>query len=298
MQVFVVGNISVDETFLIDELPAKGASIHGVKTHQDLGGKGTNQAIILSRCGIKTTLIAAVGNDSQGKWCHEKIASENLALVPSSPRDCRTDTSLVLNCADGDNANITTVTAANVLSLDDINQAMSFSNSGDVVLQQGNFSVEKTAAVFTLARKKGLTTVFNPSPVKRAFAQLLPLTDILVVNQLEVRLLSGENEILPAAKALLNTGVSQVVVTLGAEGALLLNAQGLQRIAAPPVKVADTTGAGDTFLAVMLASTLRGQSPISAKDMRRAAKASAITIGRIGTLSAFPTRQELAELLN
>ncbi|WP_369790715.1 PfkB family carbohydrate kinase [Rouxiella sp. WC2420] len=297
MQVFVVGNISVDETYLINELPDKGASIHGIKTHQDLGGKGANQAIILSRCAIKTTLIAAIGNDSHGHWCKEIINHEPLTLLPKKPGDCRTDTSLILNCADGDNANITTTTAANYLHLDDIQQAFLLSAPEDVVLQQGNFSFEKTAAVFTLAREKKLTTVFNPSPVKPAFTQLLPLVDVLVVNQLEAQLLGAAEDIPLAAANLLNAGVKQVIVTLGAQGSMLLDAQGMHQVPAESVTVTDTTGAGDTFLAVMLACAIQRESHITPDDLRRAARASAITISRTGTLSAFPTQSELAEIL-
>lgn len=297
MQVFVVGNISVDETYLINELPEKGTSIHGVKTHQDLGGKGANQAIILSRCAIATTLIAAIGNDSHGQWCKEIINQEPLTLLPEIPGNCRTDTSLILNSADGDNANITTTTSAEYLSIEDIQHALAFSHAEDIVLQQGNFSYEKTAAVFKLAREQGLITVFNPSPVKVAFTQLMPWVDILVVNQLEAQLLGDNHQILLAAANLLGAGVKQVIVTLGAQGSLLLDATGQQQVAAEEVKVTDTTGAGDTFLAVMLASAMQRDGHVTPDDLRRAARASAITIRRVGTLSAFPTQQELAEIL-
>src|SRR5471030_1040271 len=118
MHVFVVGNIGVDQTYLIDELPEKGASIPGRKISQDLGGKGANQAIILARCGINTTLIAACGNDASGVWCRDKISQESLSLFPTHPVDCVTDTSIILNSADGDNANITTSSAADSLSID------------------------------------------------------------------------------------------------------------------------------------------------------------------------------------
>lgn len=297
MQLFVVGNTGVDETFMISELPAKGASIHGVKLHQDLGGKGANQAIILSRCGISTTFITALGNDAQGQWCKEQIKNERLTLLPDKYYACRTDSSLIFNCDDGDNAIITTTTAAEALSLKDVTQALELSQPHDLLLQQGNFSAKKTGEIFFLAKEKKLTTVFNPSPFNPFFKELLPLVDILVVNQLEAQLLSGEQEINSAAARLLDNGVRQLIITLGADGALLQDAQGQQRIAAAPVKVVDTTGAGDTFLAVMLASALTHQQPVSVRDLHCAAAASAITISRTGTLSAFPTATELAALL-
>ncbi|WP_413741911.1 PfkB family carbohydrate kinase [Sodalis sp. RH15] len=298
MHVYVVGNMGVDQTFLIDELPEKGVSILGQRISQDLGGKGANQAIILARCGINTTLIAGSGDDSHGAWCRNKIAQESLGLFPTQPLDCATDTSIILNSADGDNANITTTTAAESLSLEDIKTALAAAQPGDVLLQQGNFSVEKTRAIFEYSRSRKLFNVFNPSPVKAQFAKLWPLIDLAVLNSVEARLLSqGRQEPMAAAQQLLNDGVGMLVITLGAEGALLLGNGQQHHVDAAPCRVVDTTGAGDTFLSVMLASSLRRGVAVDPQALRHAVAAAAITIGRSGTLSAFPSRQELVGLL-
>ncbi|XBS70044.1 PfkB family carbohydrate kinase [Acerihabitans sp. KWT182] len=299
MHVYVVGNIVVDQTYLIDELPEKGASILGQKISQDLGGKGANQAVILARSAINTTLIAASGNDSQGAWCREKIAQESLIFLPVQPVDCATDTSIILNSADGDNVNITTTTAAESLSFVDIKSALAAAQPGDVLLQQGNFSLEKTRAIFEYSRSRKLYNVFNPSPVKTQFATLWPLIDLAVLNGVEARLLSqGGQDATTAARRLLQDGCGTVVITCGADGALLFgNGQQHHADAVAPSRVVDTTGAGDTFLSVMLASALRRGVPVDPQALRHAAEAAAITIGRSGTLNAFPTRAELAALL-
>lgn len=299
MRVFVVGNISVDETYVINEIPEKGASVHGQKINQDLGGKGANQAVILSRCAIDTLLIAATGNDNQGQWCRQKIAQESLTLYPEESLYCRTDTSLILNTADGDNSIITTTTAADSLSLADIQQALSTAQPGDVVLQQGNFSLEKTAALFRYARELGLQTIFNPSPVKPAFSELWPLIDLLVVNRGEAEYFTAISDTpAKAARYLQAAGVSSVVITLGADGVYLASPQQHIQISTPRCHVVDTTGAGDTFLAVMLASMLQRDANEPDKiDLQRAGQAAAITIGRSGTFSAFPSVTELGALL-
>ncbi len=298
MHVYVVGNMGVDQTYLIDELPEKGASILGQRISQDLGGKGANQAIILARCAINTTLIAASGDDSHGAWCRKKIAQESLGLFPSRPLNCATDTSIILNSADGDNAIITTTTAADTLSLEDIKTALTAAQPGDILLQQGNFSFEKTCAIFEYSRSRKLFNVFNPSPVKAQFARLWPLTDLTVLNGVEARLLSqGRQEATAAAQRLLNDGVGTLVMTRGGDGALLFVNGQRHHVAAAPCRVVDTTGAGDTFLAVMLASSLRRGVPVDTVALRHAVAAAAITISRSGTLNAFPSREELAALL-
>ncbi|HBQ6604237.1 TPA: ribokinase, partial [Klebsiella pneumoniae] len=203
MRVYVTGNITVDETWSIPDIPKKGASIHGVKVSQDIGGKGANQAIILSRCGIETRLIAATGNDSNGAWIRQQIKNEPLTLLPDGHFNQHSDTSIILNSADGDNAIITTTAAADTFSLDEMIPHMADAVAGDILLQQGNFSLDKTRALFQYARSRGMTTVFNPSPVNPDFCHLWPLIDIAVVNESEAELLQPY-------------GVKTLVITQGA----------------------------------------------------------------------------------
>lgn len=284
MRVYVVGNIVVDETWSIVDMPKKGTSIHGIKVSQDVGGKGANQAIILSRCGIDTHLIAATGNDSNGEWIRQQIKNELLTLLPDGHFNQHSDTSIILNSADGDNAIITTTAAADAFSLDDIIPHMAEATAGDILLQQGNFSLDKTRALFQFAKTRGMTTVFNPSPVNPDFCHLWPLIDIAVVNESE-------------AEQLQPYAVKNLVVTQGAAGAWLIQAGQRQFFPAFPAEALDTTGAGDTFLAVMLASTiLRGVAP-DALALAHASRAAAITVSRRGTLSAFPDGHELTALL-
>lgn len=284
MRVYVAGNIVVDETWSINELPQKGASIHGIKTSQDIGGKGANQAIVISRCGIDTLLIAATGNDKSGQWIREQILREPVNLVPDDALFTHSDTSIILNSSDGDNAIITTTAAADALQLNAILVHLADAAAGDVLLQQGNFSVEKTRALFSWAKSRRLITVFNPSPVNPDFADLWPLVDIAVVNQLEADLLEPAD-------------VKTLVITQGAAGAWLISDSRRQFCPAMPVQAVDSTGAGDTFLAVMLASALlRGVEP-DRLALQHASAAAAITVSRTGTVNAFPTQDELAALL-
>lgn len=284
MRVYVTGNIAVDETWAISDIPKKGSSIHGIKVSQDIGGKGANQAIILSRCGIDTCLVAATGNDSNGIWIRQQIKNEKMTLLPDFHFNQHSDTSIILNSADGDNAIITTTAAADTFSLNNIIPHLADAAAGDILLQQGNFSLDKTRALFQFAKTRGMTTVFNPSPVNPDFCQLWPLIDIAVVNESEAELLQPE-------------GVKTLIITQGATGAWLVRDGQRQFCPATPAEALDTTGAGDTFLAVMLASALlRGVQP-DTLALDHASRAAAITVSRRGTYSAFPGEHELAALL-
>ncbi|UYK96151.1 PfkB family carbohydrate kinase [Pantoea stewartii] len=284
MRVYVAGNITVDETWSVTDIPAKGASVHGYHRSQNIGGKGANQAIVLSRCGIETVLLAATGHDSKGNWIRQQLIHEPVTLLPAQPVAALSDTSLILNSADGDNAIITSTAAAEALDIATLSHHLAGARPGDLLVQQGNFSPGKTHALFSLAKSLGLITVFNPSPVNAGFHACWPQVDIAVVNQHEAQQLA------PGA-------VKMLVVTHGSAGAWLI--QGEQRTFCPaqPAHAVDTTGAGDTFLAVMLASALLRGGEIDKLALTHASKAAALTVSRHGTRQAFPTAEELAALL-
>ncbi len=285
MHIYVVGNVAVDETWCCASLPQKGESLHGHKIFQDIGGKGANQAIVLSRCGLPVTFIAGRGNDYYGQWINNALCLESLHFYPVDGISTHSDASIIFATEDGDNAIMTTTTAADALTLDVITPLLTGVSPGDILLLQGNFSVEKTRALFMFARRKKMVTVFNPSPVKSAFSDLWPLVDIAVVNEHEAQLLSPD----PA--------ITRVVETRGPQGARLRYQQQSFHVDAVPTTVIDTTGAGDTFLAVMLASALlRGTYP-DALALLHASRAAALTINRRGTLTAFPDKKTLASLL-
>lgn len=285
MHIYVVGNVAVDETWRCASLPQKGESLHGHKITQDIGGKGANQAIVLSRCGLPVTFIAGRGNDYYGQWINHALALESLRFYPANGISAHSDASIIFATEDGDNAIMTTTTAAEALTFDVITPFLANVCSGDILLLQGNFSVDKTRALLTFARRKNMVTVFNPSPVKSAFSDLWPLVDIAVVNEHEAQWLNPD----PAA--------TRVVETLGPQGVRLRYQQQSIHVDAAPATVIDTTGAGDTFLAVMLASALlRGTHP-DALALLHGSRAAALTINRRGTLQAFPDQKTLASLL-
>ncbi|MDE1186831.1 MAG: PfkB family carbohydrate kinase [Pantoea sp.] len=286
MHIYVCGNITVDEFWQVDHFPSEGESALGNKVHSDVGGKGSNQAMVLSRCGIATTLITATGADSQGEWLRQRASDERLTLLPSAATVTFSDNSVIFTTADGNNAIMTSNAAANSLTPESVSAHLTAAQPGDIFLQQGNLSPQTTLALFQQAKSRGMTTIFNPSPVNPDFAHCWPWVDIAVVNQGEAALLLP---MLPPHGSL--------ITTLGAAGAQLQRDQQSWQVAAVKAEVIDTTGAGDTFLAVMLASSLLRQTLPDALALRHATAAAAITVSRRGTWGAFPTRSELQTIL-
>jgi ribokinase len=292
----VIGNIGIDENWRLARLPRPGETLLASALTRDLGGKGANQAIVLARAGIATRLVAGLGDDAEAAWLRARLAAEGLDTGGMIAMAAPTDRSVILVAADGENAIASTAGCAHALRPADVDAALADADAGNVVVLQGNLSVPVTSHALRAARAAGARTVFNPAPVDPGFAALWPLVDLVVMNAGEAALLTGLPDPAEAARRILAEGAGRVVVTLGGQGAIFLMHDSTIRVPAAPADVMDTTGAGDTFVGVLIAAgLLHGANPAAA--LSAAAAAAAVTIGRVGTLAAFPTRTELAAIL-
>ncbi|WP_342070958.1 PfkB family carbohydrate kinase [Yoonia algicola] len=296
MKVFVVGNIAMDQTLAVDRMPIEGESIFGSNISSDLGGKGTNQAIVLARCGIPTILIAAIGTDAQSQQMRERLSREPVIDRLVERLDISGDATIVLKDVHGGNVNITTVDCARSLEISDVRPLMSDAEAGDLLVLQGNLSVAATSDIIQEARKKQMRIALNPSPLAPEISPLLAGLDVLFLNEHEAEEITGLRK-RAAVQYLLDLDVDVVVLTLGASGSLLGGKNGIVEVPAQVTEVADSTGAGDTFQSVAIGSALRRGGWIDSVALSVAAMAAAITVSRFGTSAAFPTRAELEELL-
>jgi ribokinase len=290
MRAFVIGNVALDQTLAVDDLPARGTSIHGRAGMSDLGGKGANQAIVLGRAGLDCRLVAAVGTDSGADVIRTRLAAEPVTVDLVPVAGVASDLSIILCTPSGDNAIITTNAAAKGLTAATASSALAGARPGDLLVMQGNLSAETTLAALRLGRSKGMQTVLNPSPLRPFLAMLWPLVDLAFVNESEAAALGG-------VAALAAAGVPRIVLTLGEAGAQLVTPEGRVTVPAQPSMVVDTTGAGDCFMATALASAALRRVPIDDRALRHAAAAASLTVSRPGTGAAFPTRAELAALM-
>jgi ribokinase len=296
MQAVVIGNIAIDETFRIPHLPQPGETLLAHASSTDLGGKGANQAVVLARTGVPTRLLARIGRDAAASRLRALLAGEPLDASALIETDAPADRSIVLLSDSGENAIVSAIVRAPPFSTSELQAALRGCVAGDLLVLQGNLTEAVTAEALRLGRARGLRTVFNPSPVAPGFAVLWPLVDLAVLNAIEAHQLTRADDPTAAARAIRAAGARQVAVTLGADGALLCDADGITRAGALPVTVRDTTGAGDAFAAVLAVALLVQRLPGSAA-LAAASHAAALTVSRAGTLAAFPTAGELAAIL-
>ncbi len=295
MTFIVLGNITVDEAMAAPVWPAPGQTIVVGAPTRDLGGKGLNQAMVLKRAGADVRLVAAIGQDDLASWILDGIAEEGFAPEDLIRLPLPSDRSLIFVGPGGENAIASIIECSAALTEDQATAAITQAGAGDILVLQGNLSLATTRAACLAARRIGLRTLFNPSPMQAGFDALLPLIDLLVVNESEAMQLGEGAAPETLLRNLHEAGAADVVMTLGGRGSRAFGSRGAASAPAMPAVVADTTGAGDTYMGLLAAALFEHGLPIE-RAMRVASAAAAITVTRHGTRSAFPSKGEIEAL--
>ncbi|MFV2018918.1 ribokinase [Micromonospora sp. LOL_023] len=291
--IVVVGSLNVDVVVPLDELPAPGQTVLSSADHSRAGGgKGANQAVAAARLGRSVAMVGAVGDDPEGQWLLGLLAAEGVdtAAVLCAPRP--TGQAIVLVTADGDST-IAVSSGANMwLTPEHLRPYAGLIGDAAAVLLQQEIDASVVAAAVAAAR--GLVVV-NPAPARPIDAATLARVDVLVPNRGELAALAGawpaeDVDALAAMARSLGTR-GPVVVTLGADGALVVTDDREHLVPAEQVVAVDATGAGDTFCAALADALLDG---VSIEDAARwATRVAAVTVTRPGAMASVPRRAEV-----
>ncbi len=292
MTIHVVGNVCVDTSFRLERLPQPGETLNALATSEGPGGKGANQAAAAARTGADVMLWAPVGKDAASVWIEGVIAAEIPALRLTR-LDLPCDRSVIMVDRSGENVIVTAAACADAFDPLAMSALRETWATGDMLLMQGNLRSEITTACLRAAREAGLFTVLNPSPLPAEPLDLATVS-LIVVNRPEAEALTGHAEPKQAARALVAAGAGSAIVTLGAEGAFLLDAASALRLPARKVAAIDASGAGDCFAGTLAGLLAQGASLSAAATV--ATEAAGIAVGRPGTLASFPTRAEISAL--
>jgi ribokinase len=169
--------------------------------------------------------------------------------------------------------------------------------ASDVVLVGHEIPTAATREALRLGRRAGATTVLNPAPARGLNPAILALADVVTPNRGELAVLAGDDgpSAGPTAAAVLGGAKDRaILVSLGADGALLVRSTGTMPLPAPPVEAVDTVGAGDTLNGALAAGLASGlELPDAA---RRAVAAASLAVTRAGAREGMPTAAELQAL--
>jgi ribokinase len=295
--VAVVGSLNMDIVVPVPRHAGPGETVLGGDHFRNPGGKGANQAVAAARLGRTTSMVGRVGRDDAGTDLVKALRDSGVDASRVTPTE-NAPTGIALITVDdhGENAIVVSPGANGRVSEADVMEAGDMVGSAGVVLLQLEIPME---AVVAAARAATGTVILNPAPARPLPPSLLEAVDVLVPNRSELALLAGAgadplDEDRAAEIAARIVGPQAVIVTLGAEGALVVESGRTERIPAVPDEVVDTTAAGDAFCGALADALVTGEDLTEAAGW--AVRAAAVACTRPGAQASLPSRQEVLEI--
>jgi ribokinase len=289
MRVLNFGSINIDHVYVVDHLARAGETLPSFAYGRHAGGKGFNQSVALARAGAAVSHAGLLGPD--GGWLLDRLRQEGVDTAWVKSVETPTGHAMIQVDKWGENAIVLFPGANRQIGGKFIGEVLSRFGPGDWLVLQNE--VSNVEAMIEEGSRRGMSVVFNVAPFTPGVADL-PLDQVryLVVNETEAAALSGRPQPEEAVAELLGRFPrAAVVLTLGREGVLYGDANGMIREPAREVECMDATGAGDTFLGFFLTEMLRGE------DVRRALRvgcdAAALCVTRPGAADSIPRREEV-----
>jgi ribokinase len=292
----VVGSLNVDLSVAVSRLPQPGETVSGTGVARAPGGKGANQAVAAARLGVPVRLAGLVGDDLFGPELRDTVAAQGVEVSAVSILE-GTSTGMALITVDESGENMITVAAgANGRFTPERPALRELLGGARALLLQLEIPVGTCLAAARAARDLGVPVFLNAAPcppgVSTDLAELLKLTDALIVNETEAEGLSGGSD--PVGLPALGPAVA--VVTLGARGAVAVDASGTPvSCGGFVVPTVDAVGAGDAFCAQFTVAFSAGLS--LTESVRRACAAGALATTAVGAQAAMPGRAAVEALL-
>lgn len=296
-RLMVLGSANVDLFARVQRHPRPGETLLGTGERAG-GGKGANQALAAALQGAPVSFVGAVGDDPDAQTAVAALREAGVDLgglrtVAGTP----TGFAVITVAADGENTIVVVPGANATVSPDDARAAVATMGPSDLLLMQGELPREATEAAVREARAGGRRVVLNVAPWTALARDVLTAADPLVLNEHEAAQAAAElglrpdgDDALGLARALREAGTPSVVVTLGAQGAVLAGADREAHVPSPRVDAVDTTGAGDAFTGALAARLLAGDD--LEPSVRHATRVGAYAVQRPGAQPSYPRREE------
>ena len=308
-KILVAGSLNMDQVVHVPRIPVLGETLLGAGSLKLVpGGKGANQAVAMARLGAPVAMAGRVGNDPFGERLLSSLRSDNVdtGLIVVDQEEA-SGVAFIFLAPDGNNAIVVAAGANMRVGQDSVQSSTIFEAiaQAQALVLQLEIPLETVILFIAAARKGGVPVILNLAPGQPLPKEALRQVEVLIVNETEASLLSGQRvdgleDARIVATVLHEQGISKVVITLGSQGALLATSDGSGKTriiyqSAPVVQVIDTTAAGDCFVGALTVALTEGQSPEDA--LRFAVYASALKVTKFGAQSGLPTRAEVDAFL-
>ena len=264
-------------------------------------GAAGNVALALAALEVPHRLFGAVGDDQAGRWVADELRRSGLGRDLQVIAGQETGISIALEAPGRERAFLTAHGVLTGYTQDDVPAE---ATAADILLLTGYFSLPGLRGAGTLeilrrARTRGAVTVFDTGwdpdnwtgEAGREVMAILPSVDIFLPNEPEALALTGDAHPAKAAESLQQACGGWVVVKLGERGLIARGPSGENlQLAAPAVTAKDTTGAGDSLAAGMLAELVEHDDMSQA--LATGVRVASTVVGR-DSLARYPARDEL-----
>ena len=289
MKIYNLGSMNVDYVYGVDHFITGGETLSSYSRDVFPGGKGLNQSVALARAGV-AVIHGAIAGDG-GALLTETLEAAGVDIGRIEKRTGSCGHTFIQVDKNGQNCILLFPGTNHAVDLDYIQRFLHDAQEGDLLLLQNE--VSHVAAALEIAHSKKMQIAFNPSPFHEDIKKL-PLSYVTwwFCNEIEGAALFGSSRPEEMAEEFRRQFPnSNLILTLGKEGSIFVNADTYMKQPIYEVSTVDTTAAGDTFTGYFLAAFVGGRDAAFSLDI--AARASAMTVSRKGASVSIPLRDEV-----
>ena len=294
MKIYNLGSLNIDYVYAVEHFVTAGETLSSEGMNIFPGGKGLNQSVALAKAGVKVIHGAVIGDGGELLTNTLAEAGADISRIKKQNGSC--GHAIIQVDKNGQNSILLFAGTNHCIEEAYIEEFLFDAEENDILLLQNETNA--LDKIFDVANKKKMQIAFNPSPFD-ADIKNLPLSYIKwwFCNEIEGKALFGSSD----PREIANTFAkkypnSNLILTLGSEGSVFINADTYIEQPIYKVHTVDTTAAGDTFTGYFLATITNGKDIAFSLDF--AAKASAITVSRSGASSSIPTYIEVCPFEN
>lgn len=298
----VVGSSNMDLVVKSKRIPVTGETILGGDFIMVPGGKGANQAVAAAKLGAQVFFIAKLGDDIFGLQSLNNFKKEGVdTKYVLQTQEAPSGVALIMVDDEGNNVIVVAPGANHKLTPDDVKEAEPDIASSGALVAQLEVPIETIEFAAELANKSNVPFILDPAPAQKLSAELLNMVDVLTPNETEAQILTGievkdQGSAEAAAQKLLECGVKNVILTMGASGYLSVGKEGTEFVTARKVTAADSTAAGDAFTGSLAVGMAQGQTLSEAALF--ANDVAAISVTRMGAQPSMPTIEEIDKFIH
>ena len=288
-----IGENSVDLVYRLPQIPGPNAKLSATEHRVSCGGQVTTTLAACAALGLSTAYVGTFGDDDNGKRIREALTEAHVdtshCVVRRAPNR---HAAILVDERNGDRTVIWHRDAALALRLEELpRDAIGAAR----LVHVDDLDEEASIAAARVARGAGIPVTSDIDRVTPRTRELLGLSTAPIFSVHVPSMLTGEKDPERALRKLRNTHAGWLCVTLGTDGAILLEGDRLHHVPAVAVDAIDTTGAGDVFRAAFIHALLQSRSPV--EILKFAVAAAAVSCTREGALSSVPALEDIQRLM-